>query len=136
MRRVRRSMQGKLVHAEQRSNTAYNDCDGAVKQQYRLQQEQMGDGDGENDGSEKMVGVVERDERDVEPSTTMANGSRRAVCMMDVDSDDGGEGHSSNERGADNGGGEFGPTCYGGAHEDEIVGQEKGEDGDEERESG
>ena len=93
MRRGRRSMQGKLVHVEQRSNTAQSDCDGAVKQQYRLQQEQTdneGDGDSEDDGSEKMVGVVERDERDVEHSTMMANGSRM-VRMMDVDSVVGGD---------------------------------------------
>ena len=38
-----------------------------------------------------MVGVVERDERDVEPSTIMANGSRVVRMMMDVDSVVGGD---------------------------------------------
>ena len=44
-----------------------------------------GDGDGgcRDDGSEKMVGVVDRDVSDVEPSTIMANGSR--VVRMAVD---------------------------------------------------
>ena len=66
MRRGRRP-QGKLVHIEQKSDMA---------------QSGSHDGDGGHNGSEKMVGVVERDESDVESSMIMANGSR-VVRMAD-----------------------------------------------------
>ena len=77
MRNGRRA-QGKLVQVDQQSDTASQsggDRDGIAQQQHRLRQERMDDEDdgdggrGDDDGSEKMVGVVERDESDVEPIT-------------------------------------------------------------------
>ena len=70
------------------------DRDGVAQQQYRLRQERMddevdGDGGSRDDGSEKMVGVVDRDESDVEPLTIMANGSR--VVRMADDVSEGGD---------------------------------------------
>ena len=91
MRRGRRA-QGKLVHVEQQSDMAQksDDHDGVPQQQHRRprQEERMdddGDGDGgcRDDGSEKMVGVVDRDVSDVEPSTIMANGSRGVRMAVD-----------------------------------------------------